>query len=133
MGAKIRKNTVCQPRGTGEASRFITDSLPALRQALLLQIYHITVIGYHYPTLILLGSLTGIALAAGVEVVVFGVVEYQMPCSEFVGHASGIERRAVALLVCRSYAEGADWLMSEAFCLYADRDRYHPYEKSHRP
>ena len=26
-----------------------------------------------------LGSLVGIALAAGVEVVVFGVVEYQMP------------------------------------------------------
>ena len=71
---------------TGEASRFITDSLSALRQALLLQIYHITVIGYHYPTLILLGSLVGIALAAGVKVVVFGVIEYQMPCSEFVGH-----------------------------------------------
>ena len=33
--------------------------------------------------------------------------------------------------LCRRYAEGADWLMSEAFCLYADRDRYYPYEKSH--
>lgn len=32
---------------------------------------------------------------------------------------------------CHTYAEGADWLMSEAFCLYADRDRFHPYEKSH--
>ena len=72
--------------GTGEASRFITDSLPALRQTLLLQVYHITVIGYHYPTLILLGSLVGIALAAGVKEVVFGVIEYQMPCSELVGH-----------------------------------------------
>ena len=72
--------------GTGEAFWFITDSLSALRQALLLQVYHITVIGYHYPTLILLGSLVGIALAAGVKVVVFGVIEYQMPCSEFVGH-----------------------------------------------
>lgn len=71
---------------TGEAFRFITDSLPALRQALLLQVYHITVIGYHYPTLILLGSLFGIALAAGVKVVVFGVVEYQMRGSEFVSH-----------------------------------------------
>lgn len=30
-----------------------------------------------------------------------------------------------------SYAEGADWLMSEAFCLYADRERYKPYEKHH--
>ena len=30
-----------------------------------------------------------------------------------------------------SYVEGADWLMSEAFCLYADRERYKPYEKRH--
>ena len=29
------------------------------------------------------------------------------------------------------YARGADWLMSEAFCLYADRERFHPYEKHH--
>ena len=29
------------------------------------------------------------------------------------------------------YAEGADWLMSEAFCLYADREQYKPYEKNH--
>ena len=28
-------------------------------------------------------------------------------------------------------AEGADWLTHEAFCLYGDRDIYHPYEKSH--
>ena len=32
---------------------------------------------------------------------------------------------------CRPYAERADWLMSEAFCLYDDRDRFHPYEKHH--
>ena len=25
----------------------------------------------------------------------------------------------------------ADWLMSEAFCLYEDRDRFKPYEKHH--
>ena len=31
---------------------------------------------------------------------------------------------------CRQYAEGTDWLMSEAFCLYEDRDRF-PYEKHH--
>lgn len=31
----------------------------------------------------------------------------------------------------RPQAEGADWLMSEAFCLYADRERYKPYEKQH--
>jgi len=32
---------------------------------------------------------------------------------------------------CRSYALDADWLMSEAFCLYADRERFKPYEKHH--
>ena len=32
---------------------------------------------------------------------------------------------------CRVYAEGADWLLSEAFCLYAHRDRFRPYEKHH--
>ena len=31
----------------------------------------------------------------------------------------------------RRYIEGADWMMCEAFCLYADRDPYKPYEKSH--
>lgn len=31
----------------------------------------------------------------------------------------------------RADVTGADWLLCEAFCLYADRDRYHPYEKSH--
>lgn len=29
------------------------------------------------------------------------------------------------------YAMGADWLMCEAFCLYRDRDIFHPYEKNH--
>ena len=33
--------------------------------------------------------------------------------------------------MCRQYAERADWLMSEAFCLYEDRDRFLPYEKHH--
>lgn len=32
---------------------------------------------------------------------------------------------------CRQYAEGADWLLSEAFCLYGDRERFKPYEKHH--
>ena len=31
----------------------------------------------------------------------------------------------------RTYVENAHWLLSEAFCLYADRDRYKPYEKHH--
>lgn len=29
------------------------------------------------------------------------------------------------------YAEGSDWLLHEAFCLYAQADRYKPYEKHH--
>lgn len=33
--------------------------------------------------------------------------------------------------LCREYVEGADWLMSEAFCLYEDRERFQPYEKNH--
>ncbi|MBQ6578771.1 MAG: MBL fold metallo-hydrolase [Bacteroidales bacterium] len=32
---------------------------------------------------------------------------------------------------CLRYAEGAEWLMSEAFCLYEDREIFKPYEKSH--
>ena len=31
----------------------------------------------------------------------------------------------------RQYAEGADWLLSEAFCRYEDRDIFKPYEKNH--
>ena len=31
----------------------------------------------------------------------------------------------------RCYVEQADWMMCEAFCLYADREVFKPYEKSH--
>lgn len=31
----------------------------------------------------------------------------------------------------RCYAERADWLLCEAFCLYSDRERFKPYEKHH--
>lgn len=31
----------------------------------------------------------------------------------------------------RRYIEGADWMMCEAFCLYADRDTFKPYQKCH--
>lgn len=31
----------------------------------------------------------------------------------------------------RHYIVGADWMMCEAFCLYADRDMFKPYEKCH--
>ena len=31
----------------------------------------------------------------------------------------------------RTYVEGADWLLCEAFCLYKDRERFKPYEKHH--
>ena len=33
--------------------------------------------------------------------------------------------------LCRPYVDGADWLLCEAFCLYADRERFKPYEKHH--
>ena len=33
--------------------------------------------------------------------------------------------------LCREYVEGADWLLSEAFCLYEDRERFQPYEMNH--
>lgn len=31
----------------------------------------------------------------------------------------------------RRYIVGADWMMCEAFCLYAERDTFKPYEKCH--
>jgi len=31
----------------------------------------------------------------------------------------------------KKYAENADWLLSEAFCLYDERDKFKPYEKNH--
>ena len=33
--------------------------------------------------------------------------------------------------VCLPYVEGSDWLLHEAFCLYAERERFKPYEKFH--
>ena len=32
---------------------------------------------------------------------------------------------------CQQYVQGADWLLSEAFCKYDDRDKFKPYEKHH--
>lgn len=32
---------------------------------------------------------------------------------------------------CEKYAKGADWLLSEAFCMYDDREIFKPYEKHH--
>lgn len=32
---------------------------------------------------------------------------------------------------CRDYVAGADWLLSEAFCLYDAREVFKPYEKHH--
>ncbi len=31
----------------------------------------------------------------------------------------------------RTYVSSCDWLLSEAFCLYEDRERFKPYEKHH--
>ncbi len=33
--------------------------------------------------------------------------------------------------VTEAFVMDADWLLTEAFCLYADRDTFHPYEKHH--
>lgn len=32
---------------------------------------------------------------------------------------------------CEKYVRGCDWLLHEAFCLYAERDIWNPYEKHH--
>lgn len=32
---------------------------------------------------------------------------------------------------CEGYAQNADWLLSEAFCLAAETDKFKPYEKHH--
>lgn len=49
--------------------------------------------------------------ASGMRLVCFG----DEPCNEHTLH----------------YAADADWMMCEAFCLYADRDIFKPYEKFH--
>ncbi len=33
--------------------------------------------------------------------------------------------------LCQTYVEHSDWMLCEAFCLYADRERFKPYEKHH--
>jgi ribonuclease Z len=33
--------------------------------------------------------------------------------------------------VCYDYVKGSSWLLHEAFCLYAERDKFKPYEKHH--
>lgn len=33
--------------------------------------------------------------------------------------------------LCERYAQNADWLLSEAFCRWEDREIFHPYEKHH--
>ena len=33
--------------------------------------------------------------------------------------------------LCEPYVAGCDWLLSEAFCLYGERERFKPYEKHH--
>lgn len=33
--------------------------------------------------------------------------------------------------LCHDYVQSCHWLMCEAFCLYNDRDKFHPYEKHH--
>ncbi len=33
--------------------------------------------------------------------------------------------------LCEGYVKNSDWLLCEAFCLYAERERFKPYEKHH--
>ena len=33
--------------------------------------------------------------------------------------------------LCEHYAQNADWLLHEAFCLYSEAERFSPYEKHH--
>ena len=33
--------------------------------------------------------------------------------------------------LCERYVRGSNWLLSEAFCLYGERERFKPYEKHH--
>ncbi|MCO1602059.1 MBL fold metallo-hydrolase [Desulfosporosinus nitroreducens] len=33
--------------------------------------------------------------------------------------------------LCKEYVENIDWLLSEAFCLYSEREIFKPYEKNH--
>ncbi|KGK90959.1 beta-lactamase [Desulfosporosinus sp. HMP52] len=33
--------------------------------------------------------------------------------------------------LCENYALNSDWLLSESFCLYRDRERFKPYQKHH--
>ena len=33
--------------------------------------------------------------------------------------------------LCLPYVEGSSWLLHEAFCLYSQREQFHPYEKHH--
>lgn len=33
--------------------------------------------------------------------------------------------------VCEKYVTGCDWLLSEAFCLYSQQEKFKPYEKHH--
>ena len=54
------------------------------------------------------------------------------------GFATTVEGRRIICLGDEPYNEanealvaGADWLLSEAFCKYADRAEFHPYEKHH--
>lgn len=61
--------------------------------------------------------------------------------AEFPSSSSSDESDKPLVLAClgdepyneqnRRYIVGADWMMCEAFCLYADRDTFKPYEKCH--
>ena len=75
-------------------------------------------------------------LACGMELTFFDIFSTKEP--QFGFRAVFADGRVLACLgdepfneQCRAYVEGCDYLMSEAFCLYEDRERFKPYEKHH--
>jgi ribonuclease Z len=74
--------------------------------------------------------------APGMELTVFDILSTKAKQYGFAARAPDGQR-----LTClgdesynpatEAYARGADWLMTEAFCLYEDREIFHPYEKHH--
>ena len=71
-----------------------------------------------------------------IEITVFDVCSIKTKQYGFVATLPGGKRVAVAgdepfNMVNEHLVQGCDWLMCEAFCLYANREQFRPYEKHH--
>jgi len=73
---------------------------------------------------------------AGMELTFFDIASTKTPQFGFEALLPD-SRRLVCLgdepfrEAARPYAAGCDWLLCEAYCTYADRERFRPYEKHH--